>query len=133
MSSANNPISDRYLETMVAVETLNGLIGHLCGAGTDSNMNLLIGLTMGAFHDHDNVTFVGHFRVSVRILQRTAIGVAALWQLNDDDKSGEVGFSGCGSCDVRPPRHSRARDRRRPGKRVPRLAWLQRDIPVPRP
>jgi hypothetical protein len=73
----NNLIGDRYIETVVAIETFNCLDDHLCGSGTDSNVDLLLNFTVRAFYRHNNIGFVGHRWVSLRILAHTATGKPA--------------------------------------------------------
>jgi len=73
--AAYNPIRDRYLEMIVAVDALNRLVPHLCAVSAGGNMNLLFGFTVLAFHHHHEIALVGHRRSPVRlILLRTGSG-----------------------------------------------------------
>ena len=64
--TAYNPIRDRYLEMIVAVDALNRLVPHLCAVSAGGNMNLLLGFTALAFHRHHDETLVGHRCSSAR-------------------------------------------------------------------
>ena len=69
---AYNLVGNRYLEIIVAPEALNRLVAHLCESGTGGNMNLLLGLTVLAFHSHYDIGLVGHRCSSVRAGSTTA-------------------------------------------------------------
>ncbi len=58
--AAYNPVRDRYLEMIVAVDALNRLVPHLCAVSASGNMNLLLGFTALAFHRHHDIPLVGH-------------------------------------------------------------------------
>ena len=47
---------------IVAPDALNRLVAHLCESSTGGNMNLLLGLTVFAFHCHNDIGLVGHRR-----------------------------------------------------------------------
>jgi hypothetical protein len=51
---------DCFPETIVTLETANGLIAHLAKSGSESNMNLLLSFASRAMHGHHNNVFVGH-------------------------------------------------------------------------
>jgi hypothetical protein len=70
--SAYNPIGNCYLELIVAHDALNRLVAHLCESSTGGNMNLLFGLTVLAFHRHNDIELVGHRCSSVRRIQFSA-------------------------------------------------------------
>jgi len=61
-----DPIGDVYLEMIVAPDALNHLVAHLCESSTGGDMNPLLGLTMLAFHRHNDIGLVGHWWYSVR-------------------------------------------------------------------
>ena len=69
---AYNPIGNCYLEMIVAHDALNRLVAHLCESSTGGNMNLLFGLTVLAFHRHNDIELVGHRCSSVRRIQFSA-------------------------------------------------------------
>ena len=57
---AYNLIGNQHVEILLAVDTPDHLMAHLCAASTAGKMNLLLGLAVLAFHRHNNITFVGH-------------------------------------------------------------------------
>jgi hypothetical protein len=58
---------------IVAPDALNRLVAHLGESSMGGNMNLLLGLTVLAFHRHNDIELVGHRWYSMRrILSRTA-------------------------------------------------------------
>jgi hypothetical protein len=59
--TANNLIGDHNFEAPLTPEAFNRLADHFSDdSNAGGNMNLLLGLTMLAFHRHDDVTLVGH-------------------------------------------------------------------------
>jgi transcriptional regulator with XRE-family HTH domain len=58
--AAYNPIRDRNLEMIVAVDALNRLVPHLCAVSAGGNTNLLFDFTVSAFHRHHDIALVGH-------------------------------------------------------------------------
>jgi hypothetical protein len=65
---AYNLIGNQHVEILLAVDTPDHLMAHLCAAGIAGKMNLLLGLAVVAFHSHHDIAFVSHRWAFMRIL-----------------------------------------------------------------
>ena len=57
---AHNLIGNGHVGVLLAVNTPDHLMAHLCTASTYSDMDLLFSFTVLAFNRHNDVTLVGH-------------------------------------------------------------------------
>ena len=57
---AKDPVGNRYLEMIVAIDAANYRVRHLSKIRSGSNMNLLFGLAARALHHHHNMPLIGH-------------------------------------------------------------------------